>query len=275
MRLSLIGGSGGLGSILADHLLAQGHEARRWSRASERSLDVLHPDPPREAFEADRVVYLAWSTSNRSPEIQNQHAEAAVRWSEISRTSGVPFVFVSTVLASASAASEYGRAKWIAERGVRARNGGNVRVGLVVDDGYPELLASRLRRFARRAKWSSSIGAWPVLPIAGETAARIILEECAQGDAGSAPILAAERSAVPLATIMSSASNPTIASWSSGVLTGLARRYPTSRGAIGRHVDALRGLALTQIDLEGARDPLSGPVTTGDWRRGIIPFVAD
>lgn len=274
MRFSLIGGSGGLGSILADHLLAQGHETRRWSRTSGRALDVLNPDPPREAFEADRVIYLAWSTSDRSPEIQKQHSKAAIRWSETSRASGVPFVFVSTVLASASAASEYGRAKWIAEQGVRAHNGGNVRVGLVVDDGYPELLASRLRRFARRAKWSSNIGAWPVLPIAGETAARILLEECTQRDVGPEPVLAAERSAVPLATIMSSASHSKLTSWPSGVLTWFARHYPTSRGALGRHVDALRGLALTQIDLEEARDPLSGPVIAGDWRRGITPFVA-
>lgn len=275
MRFSLIGGSGGLGSILADHLLAQGHETRRWSRTSERALDVLNPDPPREAFEADRVIYLAWSTSDRSPEIQKQHSKAAIRWSETSRASGVPFVFVSTVLASASAASEYGRAKWIAEQGVRARNGGNVRVGLVVDDGYPELLASRLRRFARRAKWASSIGAWPVLPIAGATAARILLEECTQRDLGPEPVLAAERSTVSLATIMSRASHSRLTSWPSGVLTWLARHYPTSRGTLGRHVDALRGLALTQIDLEEARDPLSGPVIAGDWRRGITPFVAE
>lgn len=274
MRFALIGGSGGLGSILADHLLVHGHGVRCWSRSAERSLDVLDPHPPDDAFDADHVVYLAWSTTDRSPRVQGQHADAAVRWSRTAKERGVPFVFASTVLASRSAGSEYGRAKFLAEQGIRDHDGRNVRVGLVIDDGYPELLASRLRGLAKRAPWASRIGSWPVLPIAGETAARILVEECLSGASRAVPVLAAERSPIPLATIMSGESQTSGAHWASRALTGLAGRYPTSRGTIGRHVDALRGLALAEPDLEGVRDPISGRVPAEDWRRGIFANVS-
>lgn len=270
MRFALIGGSRGLGSILADHLLLQGHEARCWSRSARHSVDVLDPSPPHDVFDADHVIYLAWATTDRSRRVQTQHADAAVRWSRVAEERGVPFVFASTVLASSSAGSEYGRAKFLAEQRIRDHGGRNVRVGLVIDDGYPELLASRLRVLAQRAPWVSRVGSWPVLPIAGETAARILIEERRDGADGTMPVLAAERSSVPLAAVMSGGSPTPVAPWASLALTGLARRYPTSRGTIGRHVDALRGLALAERDPEGVQDPSSGPVPSGDWRRGII-----
>ena len=270
MRFSLIGGSGGLGSILADRLLLAGHETSSWSRSAKRSTDVLDPDLPREAFEADRMVYLAWSTRDRSPEVQDRHADAAVRWSARAAAEGIPFVFVSSVLAASLSGSEYGRAKLAAERGIRDQRGHSVRVGLVVDDGYPELLASRLRRLALRVPAASRLGAWQVLPVSGASAAGTILSE-SSADGADIPVLAAERTAVRLSTIMSGGSDVPVSRWASGLVTGLAKRYPTSRGPIGRHVDALRGLALTSIELDGTRDPRSGPIEPGDWRRGIIP----
>lgn len=270
MRFALIGGSGGLGALIADHLLLEGHEVESWSRSAKRSLDVLDPRPEREAFEVDRMVYLAWSTSDRSAEIQGRHAEAATRWSEQASALGVRFLFVSTVLAAPAACSEYGRAKLAAERGVAERHGRITRVGLVVDDGYPELLASRLRRVARRTPWGARLGTWPVLPVSGATAARTILDESSHDDVkDSAPVLVAERQPVPLVTIITGDPGLRLHPTASEAVAWLAHHYPTSRGTIGRHADALRGLALTRPDMDGARDPIEGPVPIGDWRRGI------
>lgn len=275
MRFSLIGGSGGLGSILADRLLLKGHETSSWSRSAKRSIDVLDPDLPRGAFETDRMVYLAWSTTDRSPEVQERHVRAAVRWSAQAAAEGIPFVFVSSVLAANASGSEYGRAKLAAERGVRDQQGRSVRVGLVVDDGYPELLASRLRRLALLVPAASRLGTWPVLPVSGATAAGTILEECLAAGNDHAPVLAAERTAVRLSSIMSSGADVPTSRWASGLVTRLVKRYPTSRGFVGRHVDALRGLALTSVELEGTRDPRCGPIELGDWRQGIIPKGRD
>jgi hypothetical protein len=273
MKFSLVGGSGGLGAILADQLLLKGHVARSWSRSSRTPIDVLGLGHPKEAFEADCMIYLAWSTTDRSPTTQDQHAESAIRWSEHAAAKSIPFVFVSTVLAAPVGSSEYGRAKFVAERGVTEHRGRNVRVGLVVDDGYPDLLASRLRRLARRMPWLCGLGSWPVFPVSGETAASILLEECLSHDVHAAPILAAERTPTRLSSIMSSGADARGLQWVSGAVAGLAKRYPSSRGVIGRHSDALRGLAFTRVNLEGTRAPRGGFVKAGDWRRGMIPSV--
>lgn len=269
MRISLIGASGGLGSILADHLLLEGHSTDSWSRSGGRTVDVLDPRLPASAFETDRVIYLAWSTTDRSPEMQGWHAESAVRWAARAAAEGIPFLFISTVLAARGSVSEYGRAKLLAERGVVEQGGRNVRVGLVVDDGYPDLLATRLRRLAHRMPRVSSIGAWPVLPVSGRTAARMILEECLADTSDNAPLLAAERTTVRLAEIMSGDPDAPVSLSAAGLVTASVKRSPTSRGSIGRHLDALRGLALTPIDLDATRDAPSGPVRIGDWRSGI------
>lgn len=271
MRFSLVGGSGGLGSILADYLLLHGHHPTIWSRSATASIDVLQRNPPEEALAGDRVIYLAWSTADRSQKTQRLHAEAAVRWAELAKMHNVPFVFVSTVLAARDARSEYGKSKLSAEQGVTECGGTTVRVGLVVDDGYPELLASRLRRLARRSLWLSGIAAWPVLPIAGATAARLILNASNDVVDDVRPLLAAERTPVPLAAIMTGVDNPPVSLPASNILTGLVQHYPTSRGSIGRHVDALRGLALTTIDTSDVRDAEEGPIPPGDWRTGIPP----
>lgn len=271
MKLSLLGGSGGLGSILADQLLVRGHDTVSFSRSSSTPFDVTEQVPPEAAFDADAVVYLAWSTRDRSPDVQKQHADAAVRWARRADESGTRFLFVSTVLAGPRASSQYGVHKFVAEAGVQHFGGTCLRVGLVVDDGYPELLSTRLRSFARGRASLAGLVPWGVHPISGQSVAEIVcVEASADAESDGLPVLAAERLPVPLPEILGlPRPSPALSALSTG-LALTCRVYPSTRGTLGRHIDALRGLALTEVELDDVRDPRSGPVAAGDWRTGII-----
>ena len=268
MRFSLLGGSGGLGSILLDQLLVRGHDAVPYSRSSSAAFDVTGLTSPDAAFDADVVVYLAWATDDRSPGEQQRHAAAAGRWASRARRSGVRFLFVSTVLAGQRAASQYGTHKFVAESEVREQGGTCLRVGLVVDDGYPELLASRLRRFAQSSPSLARLVPWVVHPISGHSVADVVCAETAT-DTDGRPVLAAERLPVPLLDILEVPRPRTQLRVLSAGLSLASQFYPSTRGSVGRYADALRGLALTGIELDDVRDPASGPLAAGDWRRGI------
>lgn len=168
MKVLIIGAGGVIGGILAEGLALSGWEVIAGARdCGDVSVDVLRDDP-RDTLDrasAPVVAYLAWATRDRSRDAQLRHAAAARAWASVASDGGRRFVFASTTLATSNTRSSYGRGKLAAERGVLGAGGSVARIGLVVDDAVPGLLATQIRTIARRSPLAADSLAYPVFPI--------------------------------------------------------------------------------------------------------------
>ncbi len=272
MRFSLIGGSGALGQVLTESMLLAGHEVTVWGRSSAHTLDVTKPAVGVSPVDADCVAYLAWATADRSAAAQSLHVDAASLWARCAAEQGTRFIFVSTVLAAYDAASVYGRMKFHAEQKIRESGGISLRVGLVVDDGYPTLFATRLRRMVKRAPWLARTAAWPTQPVSGaRVAASVINEAHAESTQDLRPLWVAPLETTPLAHILDPSTEPTPWDGVSSAIGLAARFVPSVRGPVGRYSDALRGLQPKEDAAEGARQPVDGPIGSEEWKNGLAP----
>lgn len=168
MRALIVGAGGTLGTLAAEGLSLRGWQVTRAARADgDLVVDVLHDDPWAVLARANprSVLYLAWATRDRSERTQAAHADAARRWAAAAASADVPFVFVSTTLAAVGVRSAYGRWKARAEVAVAAAAGSVARVGLVIDDALPGLLATSIRSATRRAPVLARGLDWPVFPV--------------------------------------------------------------------------------------------------------------
>ena len=167
-RVLILGSGGTLGTLAAEGLALRGWDVHRAERASgARSVDVLRDNPGEVLIRtgATAVLYLAWATRDRSDEVQAAHARAAGRWAAEAARLGTTLVFASTTLAAPGVRSAYGRWKACAEEEVWKAGGTVARIGLVIDDAIPGLLATRLRRAFRRLPVLAQGLNWPVFPI--------------------------------------------------------------------------------------------------------------
>lgn len=165
MRTLILGAGGTLGTLAAEGLSLRGWQVARAARAGgDLVVDVLKDDPRAVLANAapQSVLYLAWATRDRSEHAQAAHADAAGRWAA---AADVPFVFVSTTLAAGGVRSAYGRWKARAEVAVAAAGGSVARVGLVIDDALPGLLATSIRSATRRVPALVRGLDWPVFPV--------------------------------------------------------------------------------------------------------------
>ena len=168
MRVLVLGAGGTLGTLLGEGLALQGLDVcRAMRKAGDIAVDVLVDDPGRVLADtrATMVLYLAWATRDRRDSVQAAHADAAGAWTATAAQAGVPLVFASTTLAASGVRSVYGRWKARAEEGVLAAGGSVARIGLVIDDALPGLLATTLRSSTRRVPSFARGLDWPVFPI--------------------------------------------------------------------------------------------------------------
>lgn len=269
MRVSLIGGTGAVGALLQRHLEAAGADVSVWGRSSGGRLDVTQPIEDDRPVDSDCTVYLAWATGDRSTSAQLAHAAAAERWARAAARSGSRFLFISTVLAHDESRSAYGRHKLIAEQRVSALGARNLRVGLVIDDEYSGLLATRLRRMVERLPAVRSIAAWPVHPVSGSDVAAACLAEAMTDDESDIPVWLAPEAAIPLAEVLVPDSDARVFSRFARIIDIGAGLIPPLPGPIGRYGDALRGLAPVPFDPIGTRPPANGRIAPDGWRDGI------
>lgn len=267
MRFSLIGGTGALGVLLRDHLVSRGDDVSLWGRSGPGALDVTAPEVRTEPVETDCVVYLAWATTDRSTAAQDAHVAAAERWARAAALAGSRFLFVSTVLASSSARSEYGRGKFRAEERLVEHGAVSLRVGLVVDDGHPDLLATRLRRVVARAPALRRAAWWPTYPVSGADVAAACRAEAIAGGSSSAVAWVAPDDAVPLAEVLLPGSSTPPSPALGRAVDLAARLLPPVPGPIGRYGDALRGLTPVPRD-PTTRAPANGPIAASGWLEG-------
>lgn len=272
--MSLIGGSGGLGSAIADWASLGGHEVAVWGRRGPNFLNVLKPLENSDPLNADVVVYLAWSTRDRSVTAQRQHAEAAATWAQWAQAAGTRFIFVSSVLASPCSNSTYGQMKFRAELGISGAGGRSLRVGFVVDDAYPELLATKLRALPEvgYSVWRRALH-WSMFPISARTVAAAVQVEATAEHANSAqPVWLATREPVLLSRIVRTkdARQPSLTF--SRTLGYAAGFIPRNMGAFGRYADAIQGLTLHDNFLENTRVAPVNRSLEDDWLDGTSPW---
>lgn len=168
MRVLVLGAGGTVGTLLAEGLALQGLDVCRATRSSgDVAVDVLVDDPAAVlgATGATAVLYLAWATRDRRDAVQSAHADAAGAWATAAMRAGVPLVFASTTLAAPGVRSAYGRWKARAEVGVVGAGGSVARIGLVIDDALPGLLATTVRSATRRVPGIARGLDWPVFPV--------------------------------------------------------------------------------------------------------------
>ena len=273
MRVAIVGASGALGQMIGEGVELSGWTAIRVNRSAgaftDVIADVLASDPASALpQDVDAVVYLAWATRDRSDSAQRAHVIAAHRWARHAAECAIPFIFAGSTLSSSVSRSSYARHKWDAEELVLRARGTVARIGLVVDDAYPSLVATSVRRLARRIPSVARLLDWPVFPLAGNALVSGLCEVVESGSAQSR-IWLAETATASLADI---------ATWQRSAPTGgaivhslgrLATRLRAPESLQPRILDAWTGLVTGPVDV----DPefLPSPVdlvATGGWRTG-------
>ncbi len=275
MKVAVVGAAGALGQMVDEALRLAGHSVVRVNRSAgprtDVVADVLEADLPSMKTRVDAVVYLAWATGDRRAASQAMHVAAAGRWASAALVAQARFIFASSTLASRGVTSEYGCGKRAAEDVVVGHGGVVARIGLVVDDAYPSLVATAVRRVVRRVPVVGRMLDWPVFPVGGPHMAQHVVSLIASGTPGSR-VWVAEASPVSLAEI---AASPDSAPRGSGIAKGFgqfladARIPPVLRPAL---LDGWRGLVTGPPQIDGrCVAPPAGYPQTGSWQDALCP----
>lgn len=166
-RVVIVGSSGPISLMLQERLRLCGVKTLCLGRSPQFS-DVLISDeyetPNSEIGPADFVIFLAWPTSRRDLRSQLGFVETTEKWARFTKRVSATFLFISTTQAFSDSQSNYGRAKFAAERRVLENSGYVLRVGLIVDDSL-DCLATRIRTSNLTRFLPRSIQILPVEPV--------------------------------------------------------------------------------------------------------------
>jgi nucleoside-diphosphate-sugar epimerase len=156
----ITGASGFIGRSLAPVLQQAGMRTIGSSRAAQElpGFDRVYRaslgDPLRPILEAERVDAVVHGALAEGPDAYAVNVTGTTRWLEEAKAAGVGLqIFLSTLSATADAAADYGRAKFILQQRFTAAGEVVFRLGVVVGDGG---MFARMRESARR---------YPIVPL--------------------------------------------------------------------------------------------------------------
>jgi NADH dehydrogenase len=156
----ITGASGFIGRSLAPVLRQAGIRTVGGSRAAQELPDFDRVyrarlgDSLQPILEAERVDVIVHGALAEGPEAYEINVAGTTRWLEEAKAAGVGLqIFLSTLSATADAASDYGRAKFALQQRFTAAGEVIFRLGVVVGDGG---MFGRMRESARR---------YPVVPM--------------------------------------------------------------------------------------------------------------
>jgi hypothetical protein len=272
MKIGIIGSGGVIGGMIGEFLFLEGVQTVGFARHKNPEfeyLDVLDFENPTNFSHIDYVVYCSWATKNRTKRSQAEHAKAAGHWARIAKENGCKFIFISTVLASANAKSNYGIYKYVAETKVEEFGGKSLRLGLVADDAY-DLLLTKLRRLDRKFSIISELSAFQIYAVSSSYFLNVLMTILNEWPKGSVFWVAPEKTE-SLSVLVRSGRSSKITNYKLFRFTAkMVAALPIARGSVGAVIDGIKGVVHQDLVIFDQNTTCLRVNTLNDWDSNLF-----
>lgn len=136
MHILITGTSNVVAAVVEDLANLKGHSVKKIGKSGflEDLVDIENPETWPSSIDADLVIHTAWIMSPRTKEISKLNEDFAKHIMSLAQLARAKFIFISSVSASQSSKSEYGKSKFRTEQLCKNISGLNIRIGLIQDD---------------------------------------------------------------------------------------------------------------------------------------------
>ena len=136
MRILITGTSNVIAEVVEDLARLKGHSVKKIGKSGylDDLVDIKNSETWPSSIDADFVIHTAWIMSPRTKETSKLNEDFAKHIMSLAELASAKFIFISSVSASQSSKSEYGKSKFRTEQLCKDMGGLNLRIGLIQDD---------------------------------------------------------------------------------------------------------------------------------------------
>lgn len=136
MHILIIGTSNVVALVLEELANQKGHSVKKIGKSGplEDFVDIENSETWPISIDAELVIHTAWIMSPRTVKVSALNEEFAKHMMSLSKSARAKFIFISSMSASQSSKSEYGKSKFRVEQMCENMGGLNMRIGLIQGD---------------------------------------------------------------------------------------------------------------------------------------------